>query len=259
MSRFLVHFLILCLPLFISAQENVGDKALEKIDAKEVERANKRVREFAKGHKLFQDLNITEHEKVFLKLIEQGVSPKTLFIGCCESKVVPEILGIMNPENLFVIRVAGNFVPYDEFNNNDGITASIQYAVDVLGVTEIIVCGHAGCGIIKALFEPRPSTLNVISKWLRYGNETQNDLETFAAPNITPQERNDLAERISVIYQIEHLLTFPYIKKKVIEKQLFLHGWRFIAERGEVDYYDGKNFKFIPLFAIQTNPDYYKR
>src|ERR1700744_3787122 len=114
-----------------------------------------RLSRYLQGHDEFKRLTFALHEKEFVNLVKNGQNPRILFISCSDSRVVPEIILNAQPGDLFVIRTAGNFIPvYTSQIPADGVSATIQYAVDVLGVREIIVCGHSHCGAIKGLFEP---------------------------------------------------------------------------------------------------------
>src|SRR4029077_8948471 len=93
----------------------------------------------ARGHKEFQDLYFKQHEDEFVRLVKEGQSPQTLFIGCSDSRVVPDLILNTRPGDLFVIRTAGNFVTSYNSEAIDGVAATLQYAVEVLNVRHIIV------------------------------------------------------------------------------------------------------------------------
>ncbi|HHO42086.1 MAG TPA: carbonic anhydrase, partial [Epsilonproteobacteria bacterium] len=126
----------------------------------------------------------------------------------------------------------------------------IEYAVSILGVNDIIVCGHSHCGAINALFTPPKvsNNLEIIHtlKWLELGMAAKNDVENvfFGASDDIKQSAT---EKLSIIYQLENLLTYPAIKDKVSKKELFLHGWYYEIESGTISYYDDKSDRFEPL------------
>ncbi|MFJ6793444.1 carbonic anhydrase [Streptomyces sp. NPDC091268] len=94
--------------------------------------------------------------------------PETLFISCSDARVVPELITQSEPGELFVIRTAGNLVP-PYADGPDGVAAGIEYALAVLGVTDIVVCGHSACGAMTALAERHDlSTAPAIAHWLRH-------------------------------------------------------------------------------------------
>lgn len=208
-----------------------------------------RTLEYAQGHQEFKNLFFKEHEKEFVRLVEQGQAPKTLFIGCSDSRVVPELISSSMPGEFFVIRTAGNFVPYNDPSILwDGVAATIQYAVEVLGVSDVIVCGHSHCGAIQGLFAD--IKLETLAHWLRFGHEAKRVTLLALGDNAPNEKKYDVAEHLSVLFQLDHLMTYPYIKEKVKQQKVFLHGWHFKIETGELEYYDPVALKFVPMSAI---------
>lgn len=209
--------------------------------------------DYAKSHDQFRNLFFTEHEDEFVRLVKEGQSPKTLMISCSDSRVTPEFIVSARPGDFFVVRNAGNFVPtYNTAIAYDGVVASIEYAVKVVGVTDVIVCGHSQCGAVQALFY-EPSMLMglpVVQKWLQWGDEAKKMTLESLGPNASKEDKYSAAERLSVVYQIEHLLSCPYIKKAVEDKKLYLHGWHFNIEKGEITYFNPKTGHFEPLTGL---------
>lgn len=207
---------------------------------------------FARGHREFKDVFFKEHEQEFVRLVEEGQDPHTLFIGCSDSRMVPDLILGTRPGDLFVVRTAGNFVPpYDE-KGDDGVSATIQYALEVLNVKHIIVCGHSHCGAIKGLFQTiDPTTLGILKRWLQFGEEAKQMALKVAKPGTPEKDLYSIAEQISVIYQLEHILTFPGVKKRVDNGSLVLHGWYYKIETGEVTYYDPEAYQFKPLSNLK--------
>lgn len=209
---------------------------------------------YAKSHNLFTNLFFQEHEEEFVRLVKEGQTPKALFISCSDSRVIPEFIASAKPGELFVVRSAGNFVPiYDTTIAWDGIAASIEYGIKALGVQDVIVCGHSHCGAIEALFydqELLKSQLPLASKWLQFGEHAKNIAITSLGADAPNSDRYAATERLSVLFQLEHLLSYPFIKKAVEEKKLFLHGWHFTIEKGEITYFNPKTYEFVPLRAL---------
>lgn len=207
----------------------------------------------ARGHQTFKDLYFKQHEQEFVRLVNDGQSPQTLFIGCSDSRVVPDLILSTRPGDLFVIRTAGNFVPPYGEDCPDGVGASIQYALEVLGIKHIIVCGHSHCGAIKGLFEKLdPNKFGLVQKWLRFG-EPAKKMALLMAKSDTPKDAlYQAAEEISVVYQLENLMSYPFIKQRVDNNTLELHGWYFSIESGQVKYYDPELYQFKPLNMRET-------
>ena len=133
------------------------------------------LKKFAEGNELFQKAYFKQNEKVLLELAENGQNPKTLFIGCSDSRVIPDLIIQSNPGDLFVIRNVGNFVPPFKPDEDYHSTASgIEYAVSVLNVSEIIICGHSHCGAINHLFQTiEDPSLTHTKKWLDLGEKAK--------------------------------------------------------------------------------------
>lgn len=212
---------------------------------------------FAKGHNEFKNLYFKQHEDDFVRLVKDGQNPQTLFISCSDSRVVPDLILSSRPGDLFVIRNAGNFVPpinYSASDSPDGAVATIQYATEVLNVKHIIVCGHSHCGAIRGLFKQLDPQLGFLKNWLRLGEEAKRIAEMSRPAHQVDspfgsfkEDIYSVTEKISVIYQLEHLMSYPFIKKRVNEGSLELHGWYFKIESGELFYYNVEQYQFIPL------------
>lgn len=212
--------------------------------------------EYAKGHAAFKSIYFKQHEKEFVRLAREGQTPQALFIGCSDSRVMPDFLLNSRPGQVFVVRNAGNFVPtFDEAINWDGIAASINYAVDVLGVTDVIVCGHSHCGAVQALFTTKDGkdsspAMQSITKWLRFGQRAKEITQLSLPKDATNEQRYAVAEKLSVIFQLEHLLSYPSIKQKVDAQKVYLHGWFINIETGELTFYDPTEAKFVSMQSI---------
>lgn len=248
------NFIFYLAAVVISFNFLQAEAPLKTLDGEEIDPFVKRTLEYARGHATFKSLFFKENEKEFVRLVKEGQSPKTLFIGCSDSRVIPELIASSNPGELFVIRTAGNFVPkYDKDIAWDGVAATIYYGVEALGISNIIICGHSHCGAINGLFNIPEETSYpqaILSKWLKWGAPAKQLTLESLGKNITPSERDNVAEHLSILFQIENLLSYPFIKKKVDEQKLFLHGWYFNIEKGEIEYYDLKEDRFRPLNSL---------
>lgn len=204
--------------------------------------------DWAKQAELYKQLKFKDHEKEFIRLAKEGQAPKALFIGCSDSRVLPEMFTSAKPGELFVVRNAGNFVPiWTPEIPWDGVAATILFAVDVLNVKEIIVCGHSHCGAIAGLFDDSLKDHPTISHWVEFGRKAK-ELAEGANPHLKAgKELNELTARLSVLLQLEHLLEYPSIQEKVLSGDIFLHGWYYTMEKGEIEYFDAETEAFAPL------------
>jgi carbonic anhydrase len=208
-----------------------------------------RLKSFEEGHEAFQKIKFNQSKDRFKKLVEEGQNPKALFIGCSDSRVMPSLITGSKPGDLFIIRNIGNFVaPYNPDADFHATAAAIEYAVSILEVSDIIVCGHSHCGAISALFKEIKQTPENIHtmKWLELGNEAKK-VGLLAYKDADKKTLLRYTERISVVYQLDNLLTYPAIKRKVEEGNLYLHGWHYDIENGNIDYYDDENNEFKAL------------
>nr|AQT39367.1 probable carbonic anhydrase b-CA(2) [Streptomyces sp.] len=159
--------------------------------------------------------------------------PTTLFIGCSDARVVPELITQSEPGELFVVRTAGNLVPAYS-SDPDGVAASIEYAVAVLHVSDIVVCGHSACGAMTALAEGHDlSAAPVVSGWLRHADAAR--ARAAAVPAASGPDRVAALVRANVSAQLQNLATHPSVARGLADGTLTLHGWVFDIATGAVE------------------------
>ena len=207
---------------------------------------------FSKGNSEFKNSYFKNHEKELLDLVENGQHPKALFIGCADSRVMPSLMTGTAPGDLFVLRNVGNFVaPYDPDTLLHASAPGIEYAVSVLKVSEIIICGHTHCGAIHSLFTEINSPSLIHTKhWLTLGKKAKSFALLALGKDADEEQLCRLTEKLSVVSQIENLLTYPDVKKGVENDTLHIHGWVYDIESGEIEYYDPDAGKFRSLAAL---------
>lgn len=180
------------------------------------------------------------HQQRFQDLVAHGQHPKTLFIGCSDSRLVPYLLTGAEPGDLFIVRNVGAFVPpYDGSHGLHGTTAAIEFAVLNLQVEHIIVCGHTHCGAIRAAYEGAPEEAVNLHNWLQLANEA-------LLPVQTSPEALYRTEQRSVVLQLERLLQYPMVRRAVEAGHLHLHGWHYVIEQGQVHVFDAQQGAFVP-------------
>jgi len=208
--------------------------------------------ELLSGNDIFKNSYFKQHEKELLDLADNGQHPKALFIGCADSRVIPNLITQSNPGDLFVIRNVGNFVaPYKPDKDFHSTASGIEYAVIALEVKEIIICGHTHCGAIEALYmDMSDSKMIHAKKWLSLGNKAK-DLALKSIKN--PSNKTELlrlTEKLSVVTQIENLLSYPVVKEKVDAGEINIHGWIYDIESGDIEFYDPDESLFKSLNKI---------
>ncbi len=207
------------------------------------------ISELIKGYEKFKDTKFKKYENKFLDLVENGQHPKVLFIACSDSRVNPSLITSANPGDLFIVRNIGNFIPpYNPEDKHFCTAAAIEYAVSELEVTDIIVCGHSKCGAIASMYKNiEGENLIHVRRWLKLGDETKEYIEKNLDHTISNEEKLRLSEKISTIFQLKNLLTYPEIKRKVDEGKLFLRAWYYDIAKGELEYFNTESGEYMPM------------
>ncbi|CAM5488519.1 Bifunctional SulP family inorganic anion transporter/carbonic anhydrase OS=Streptomyces tendae OX=1932 GN=GUR47_19280 PE=3 SV=1 [Streptomyces tendae] len=172
------------------------------------------------------------------RLAREGRQPCQLFLTCADSRVVTSMITSSGPGDLFVVRNVGNFVPPPgEESGDDSVAAAIEYAVDVLKVRSITVCGHSGCGAMQALLGTDPGGVRTpLQRWLRHGLPSLErvpagaDEDGRARPRLAAGAPADAAERLclaNVVQQLEHLRAHDSVAQALGAGDLELHGMYF--------------------------------
>ena len=205
------------------------------------------------GYRTFRTQRLPIEQSRYRELSVRGQSPETMVIGCCDSRVSPEVIFDARPGELFVMRNIANLVPvYQPDENAHGVSAALEYAVNVLHVKHIVVLGHAQCGGIRAFvdkIEPL-SPGDFIGKWMAM----------FIKPGEVVEQRShesmlDFVTRIekaAVFRSLENLQTFPFVRARVESGELQLHGAYFGVAEGSLFVLDkqSKEFKSAAMDAV---------
>src|SRR3954471_11955860 len=190
-----------------------------------------------RGLSQFQKDVYSKHRDLFQRLA-LGQRPHALFITCADSRIDPSLLTQTKPGELFICRVIGNIVPpYPDAVG--GVSATVEYAVGVLRVGAVVVCGHTDCGVMKGALNPDAlEEYPNVSNWLRYANVEHRD----ATPS--PEFLLELTER-NVVAQLEHLRSHPTVAARLEEGDLDLYGWVYHIGPGTVTSYDAESGTFV--------------
>lgn len=182
------------------------------------------------GFKSFRETYYEEQPDFYRSLVEKGQKPDVMVIACSDSRVNPSIIAKAEPGELFIVRNVANLVPpYEPDSHYHGTSAAIEFAVRDLNVEHIIVLGHSHCGGIRCLCEGHEDAKNreFIDGWMSIVEQARDDSLKGEA-----QRRN--VEREAVKISLDNLLTFPWVKRRVENGRLKLHGWLFDLEAGEL-------------------------
>lgn len=199
------------------------------------------------GVREFSTRDFLEYKNLFKKLGREQ-APHTLFIGCSDSRIVPNLITKTLPGELFVIRNIANIVPYYRQSEEYlATTSAIEYAVKVLKVENILVCGHSNCGGCKALFLDQEQTAEIphTKKWLELASRVKQKIESESIEDAL--EREWKTEQLNVVEQMNHLITYPYIKEKFRNKEINILGWYYHIETGAIFNYQAEEKRFIKI------------
>jgi carbonic anhydrase len=196
------------------------------------------------GFLKFQRDVFPARKELFRKLATSQ-TPRTLFISCSDSRMVPELVTQREPGDLFVIRNAGNIVP--SFGPEPGgVSATVEYAVAALGVTDVVICGHSDCGAMTAVATCKClDHMPAVANWLRYADSAK--LVNESREHASERDRIDSMVRENVIAQLNNLRTHPSVALALAQGRLKLHGWVYDIESGSIDALDSTTRQFVSL------------
>ena len=206
-----------------------------------------RVERLIEGHKKFLAEVFPVRRNQF-RLLADSQAPECLFITCSDSRIVPDLILGTGPGDLFITRNAGNVVPVSS-HDVDGVTATIEYAVEVLKVKHAILCGHSDCGALKAALDRRGlDALPKASRWLHHVEGAFSHRQPLN-PDDGPHAELASLIRGNVVAQLLNLRAQPSVARAVVEGRLTVHGWYYDILSGGIERYDERLRRFLPLIS----------
>jgi carbonic anhydrase len=202
------------------------------------------------GYGAFTSGRLQAEQHRYRELAERGQTPEIMVIGCCDSRVSPEVIFDARPGELFVVRNVANLVPpFETGGTYHGVSAALEFGVAALKVKHIVVLGHAHCGGIKAYAEDAEplSPGDFIGRWM--------SLIEPAAAKVGPRgsmTREDYIERMekaSIVNTLDNLMTFPRLRKLIESGSVTLHGAYFGVAAGELSVLDKASGEFRRVTA----------
>jgi carbonic anhydrase len=187
------------------------------------------------GYHAFMDGRYAKERDRYRELAKGRQSPTTMVIACCDSRAAPETIFDAGPGELFVLRNVANLVPpFQPDGGQHGTSAAIEFAVNAVGIHNLVVLGHGRCGGIRAALNPGAPLAqgDFIGKWMNLLAPVTAQVSSYSA--MTSTERETALERLSVRNSIANLKTFPYIKTLEAEGKLQVHGAWFDIATGEL-------------------------
>lgn len=194
----------------------------------------------------FQQNKLGHFQELFHRLSVEGQKPHTLFITCSDSRVLAELITQSKPGDLFVVKNVGNLVPPSDFAGINSTAAAIEFAVQSLGVSDVVVCGHSQCGAMAALLHgvPEPEEMPHLCNWLEVAKPVRLLIERDYKHLTDDDARTTAAAQENVLFALENLHTYPSVNKGLRKGTLRLHGWFFKIATAELFAYDSFSQQF---------------
>lgn len=200
-----------------------------------------------KGIHKFRENEFGKYKRLFQRLSSNGQNPHTLFITCSDSRVLAELITQSKPGDLFVVKNVGNIIPPASLTGGTNSTAAaIEFAVQTLGVSDIVVCGHSFCGAMVGLLSNLQDQANMpnLSDWLEIAAPVRKLIKDNYSHLETEEQRITAAAQENVLFGLENLQTYPFIESRLQEGTLNLHGWFFKIATAEMFAYDSITQQF---------------
>ncbi len=200
---------------------------------------------FTDGVVKFQNEVYPEKKDLFERLAK-GQSPEAVFIACSDARVETAMITQTDPGELFILRNAGNIVP-PHTSQTGAMTATLEFAMSVLQVPHIVVCGHSECGAMKGAMNPDSvKHLPHVREWIGYSRGAAEMVEELGK-GCSDEEKMKMLIQQNVVLQIQHLKTHPSVLRRMAKNELTLHGWVYDIKTGAVDAYDQATDTFSPV------------
>lgn len=200
-------------------------------------------------HKFRQD-ELGAYQELFHRLSREGQNPHTLFITCSDSRVLAELITQSQPGDLFVVKNVGNIVPPANVTGSTNSTAAaIEFAVQTLGVSDVVVCGHSLCGAMATLLGglPQKESMPHLREWLEIASPVRQLIERDYKHLVDFDARTTAAGEENVLFALENLHTYPIVTERLAAGTLRLHGWFFKIATAEMFAYDPASQQFQPI------------
>ncbi|GMU33184.1 MAG: carbonic anhydrase [Planctomycetia bacterium] len=199
-----------------------------------------------KGVSCFHETIFPQQREHFEHLATQQ-RPNALFITCSDSRIHPNLITQTDPGDLFILRNPGNIVPPYNATDPGSEAATIEYAVAVLRVPNIIVCGHSNCGAMDALLRcGELNQLPAVVSWLHYAETTRRIMQTCFT-DLKDTERMDVTIEQNVLMQVQHLKTHPSVAARLAASDLQMFAWVYEIGTGNIREHNSASGRFLSL------------
>jgi carbonic anhydrase len=200
------------------------------------------------GYGAFASGRLQSEQDRYRELAEHGQTPEIMVIGCCDSRVSPEVIFDARPGELFVVRNVANLVPpYETDGKYHGVSAALEFGVGVLKVKHIVILGHAHCGGIRAYAEDAEpiSPGDFIGRWMSLMAPAAE--KVGARGSMSRADYLERMEKASIVNTLGNLMTFPRLRKLIERGAVALHGAYFGVAKGELSVLDRATGEFRPV------------
>ncbi len=207
-------------------------------------------------HKFRSD-EFGRYRQMFRRLSRDGQKPHTLFITCSDSRVLAELITQSNPGDLFVVKNAGNIVPPAHVSGDTNSTAAaIEFAVESLEVSDIVICGHSQCGAMAALMDgvSRPEQVPHLARWIEVAAPVREIVMNRYSHLTKREEQLTATAEENVLFGLDNLRSYPCVGHRLEKNTLRLHAWFFKIASAELFAYDPEEQQFAPLVTEGGKP-----
>lgn len=206
---------------------------------------NSAMNQVVAGVRQFQERVFPGQRELFHRLAKKQ-EPKVLFLTCADSRIDPAMLTQSQPGSLFVYRNIGNIVP-PHGAPDGGVASILEYAIGVLGIEHVIICGHSDCGAMKGLLNPElAQKLPTVKDWLRHA-EAGHRVTKMLHEDASGEELLRAVTERNVVAQLNNLRTYPEVAAPLAARKLAVHGWYYDIGTGAVNIFDVGRDSFVPL------------
>ena len=200
------------------------------------------------GYRAFLIGRLRHEQDRYRELAESGQSPRIMVIGCCDSRVSPEVIFDARPGELFVVRNVANIVPpYAPDQHAHGVSAALEFGVGALKIRHIVVLGHAQCGGVKAYVEDTEplSPGDFIGNWMKLMAPAAE--KVGACDGLSPTDYLTRLEQANVVNSLDNILTFPHLRTLIERGQVLVHGAYFGVATGQLSVRDDATGRFVQI------------
>ena len=202
----------------------------------------------------FQTQEFRSYSGLFRRLASDGQNPHTLFITCADSRVLAELITGSKPGDLFVVKNVGNIVPPASVSGPNSTAAAVEFAIESLEVSDIVICGHTQCGAMAALLNgiPHPEHQPNLAEWIEQSHAVR-DAVARNYPQITdPTDIETLMAEENVLFGLENLKSYSVVQRALLRNKVRLHGWMFQIRTARLFDYNPESGQFEPLTSPQA-------